>query len=157
MQNKKKSFSTAMLIIPWLTVPFIGKTAFFRFLPVASFVNLFISILSLIANRKNWWKNKNPLSPGPIDFSYILGPFYVATLWIFKLSYGNFPKYLLLNILLDFINAFPLGQIWERMGIFKFKKMKHVTWYLICVLLSIIIYAYQYTVEKSIKKPEPQD
>lgn len=151
-QNKKKAFSLAMLIIPWLTVPFMGKISFFRFLPVASFINLFISVLSLISNKKKWWRNKNPLSPGSIDFSYILGPYFVATLWIFKLTYGNFPKYLITNIVLDSINAFPFASFWERVGIFKFEKMKHITWYFISVCLAILIYGYQYMAEQSIRQ-----
>lgn len=150
--NKKKAFSLGMLIIPWLTVPFMGKNSFFRFLPVACFTNLFISVLSLVANKKNWWKNKNPLSPGPIDFTYILGPFFVATLWIFKLTYGNFPKYLITNMVLDAISSFPFSQIWEKVGVFKFKKVTHTMWYFISVSLAIIIYGFQYIIEKSIRQ-----
>jgi hypothetical protein len=152
--NQKKLFSLAMIIIPWLTVPLMGKKAFFRFLPVASFINLFLSVLSLTANKKKWWMNKNPLSPGSVDFSYILGPYYVVTLWIFKLTYGNFPKYLMTNMALDFINAFPFASVWEKVGIFKFQKMKHTTWYFICVGLAIFIYGYQYLVEQSIRKSD---
>ncbi|MFP7485483.1 hypothetical protein SFC65_15045 [Priestia filamentosa] len=150
--SKKKTFSLAMIIIPWLTVPFMGKKSFLRFLPVASFINLFLSLLSLKANKRKWWMNKNPLSPGSVDFSYILGPYYVATLWIFKLTYGNFPKYLLTNMILDFINAFPFASIWEKVGIFKFQKMKHLTWYFVCVCLAILIYGYQYLVEQAIRQ-----
>ncbi|MDN3020165.1 hypothetical protein PH210_28895 [Paenibacillus sp. BSR1-1] len=152
MYNKKKAFSLAMLIIPWLTVPFMGKNSFFRFLPVASFTNLFISVFSLIANKKKWWITRNPLSPGFVDFTYILGPYFVATLWIFKLTYGNFPKYLITNIVLNIIDAFPFAFIWEEVGIFKFKKMKHITWYFVCVFLAILIYGYQYIVEKTIRQ-----
>nr|WP_246869723.1 hypothetical protein [Priestia megaterium] len=150
--DKKKLFSLAMLIIPWLTVPFMGKKSFFRFLPVASFVNLFISVLSVIANKKKWWVNKNPLSPGFVDFTHILGPYFVATLWIFKLTYGNFLKYLITNIVLDSIASYPLAEISEKIGVFKFKKLNHTKWYFICVSLAIIIYGYQYIVEKSINK-----
>jgi hypothetical protein len=150
--DKKKLFSLAMLIIPWLTVPFMGKKSFFRFLPVASFTNLFISVFSLIANKKKWWVNKNPLSPGPIDFTYILGPYFVAALWIFKLTYGNFPKYLITNIVLDSIASYPFAEISEKIGVFKFKKLNHTIWYFICVSLAIIIYGYQNIVEKSINK-----
>jgi hypothetical protein len=150
--NKKIAFSLAILIIPWLTVPFMGKRNFFRFLPVASFTNLFLSVFSLICNKKKWWITQNPLSPGPIDFTYILGPYFVATLWIFKLTYGNFPKYLITNMVLDFFNAFPLPYIGKKFGIVKFIKMKHTTWYFICVFLAIVIYGYQYVVEQSIRK-----
>ncbi|WP_322552668.1 hypothetical protein AAB109_27995 (plasmid) [Priestia megaterium] len=149
-RNKKMAFSLAMLIIPWLTVPFMGKNSFFRFLPVASFTNLVISVFALVGNRKRWFITKNPLSPGNVDFSYILGPFFVATLWIFKLTYGNFSKYLITNSVMDLINCFPYFGIWEKMGLFKFKKMKHITWYFICVGFAIIIYGFQYIIEKSI-------
>lgn len=150
--NTKMAFSLVTLILPWLTVPFMGKRNFIRFLPVASFTNLFLSVFSLFCYRKKWWITKNPLSPGPIDFTYILGPYFVATLWIFKLTFGNFPKYLMTNMVLDLINAFPLPYIGSKVGVVKFIKMKNKTWYFICVSLAIIIYGFQYVVEQSIKK-----
>ena len=78
--NKKKAFSLAMIIIPWLSVLFIDKKSLVRYLPVASFINLFLSVFSVIGNKRRWWINKNPLSPGNVDFSYILGPYFVAKL-----------------------------------------------------------------------------
>jgi hypothetical protein len=137
-------------MIPWLTVPFMDKKSFLRYLPVASFVNLVISVFSVISNKRNWWKNKNPFSPGNVDFTYILGPYFVATLWIFKLTYGNFPKYLVVNVIINILNAFPMASVWEKVGAFKFKKITHTIWYFICILLSIIIYGYQSIVERTI-------
>lgn len=148
--NKKKAFSLYTIIISWFSVLFMDKKSLIRYLPVASFINLFISVFSVIANKRKWWINKNPFSPGNVDFSYILGPYFVATLWIFKLTYGNFPKYLITNALVNIINAFPLASIWENFGIFKFKKINHISWYFICVFLAIFIYGYQYIVEKII-------
>jgi hypothetical protein len=149
--NKKMVASLSMLLLPWLTVPFLGKS-FFRFLPAATFVNLFITVLSVIANRKKWYINKNPLFPNvPIDFTYILGPHFVATLWMFKLTYGSFLKYLIANIVFDWINAFPFAGMWKRMGFFKFKKMSPSMYWCITVLLAIVIYGYQYTVEKVVR------
>lgn len=150
--NKKMAFALATLILPWLTVPFMGKRNFFRFLPVASFVNLILSVFSLICNKKKWWITNNPLSPGPIDFTYILGPYFVATLWIFRFTYGKFFKYLTTNAVLDLINAFPMPYIGSKFRIVKFIKMKHTTWYCINVFLAIVIYGFQNMVEKSIKK-----
>lgn len=149
--NKKMAFSLGMLIIPWLSAPFLGWKSFFRFLPVACFTNLFISLLSVVANKKKWWINKNPLSPGLVDFTYILGPFFVATLWIFKLTYGNFLKYFITNAVMDIISAYPFAEIWERVGVFKFKKLTHTRWYFMMVSFAVLIYGYQYLVEKSIK------
>ncbi|MFC4619556.1 hypothetical protein ACFO4N_12615 [Camelliibacillus cellulosilyticus] len=151
VKHKKVIFSLAILILPWLTVPFMGKRSFLRFLPVASFVNLFLSVFSLICNQKKWWKTNNPISPGSIDFTYILGPYFVATLWIFKFAYGKFPKYLITNMVLDLVNAFPLPYIGDKFGIVKFIKMKHTVWYLINVSLAVLIYGFQYGVERSIR------
>ncbi|MBS4174516.1 hypothetical protein [Bacillus sp. FJAT-49736] len=150
--NTKMAFSLATLILPWLTVPFMGKRNFLRFLPVASFVNLILSVFSLISYRKKWWITNNPLSPGPIDFTYILGPYFVATLWIFRLTYGKFFKYLTTNAVLDLINAYPMPYIGKKLGVVKFIKMKHTIWYFINVFLAIVIYGFQYIVEKSIRK-----
>jgi hypothetical protein len=148
--KKKEIFSLAMIIIPWLSVLFMDKKSFLRYLPVACFVNLFISVFSVISNKKRWWINKNPFSPGSVDFSYILGPYFVATLWIFKLTYGSFFKYFIVNVILNTLNAFPMASAWEKVGVFKFKKINHTIWYFICILLAIIIYGYQYIIEKTI-------
>jgi len=43
-----------------------------------------------------------------------------------------------------------MAQTWEKVGTFKFKKINHIGWYFICIILSIIIYGYQYLVEKTI-------
>ncbi|WP_245844316.1 hypothetical protein [Oceanobacillus rekensis] len=152
----RKVFSLAMLIIPWLTVPFLGKRSFFRFLPAASFINLFLSALSLIANKKKWWKNTNPLSPGSVDFIYFLGPYFVGTLWVFKLTYGKFSKYLLTNIVLDWINAFPFFSISQKIGLFKLKKMSNTMWFFMSVVLAIVIYGVQFLVELSFKQKGSQ-
>jgi hypothetical protein len=152
--NKKKVFSLAQLIIPWLTVPFMGKRSFFRFLPIASLVNLFLSTTSIIANKKKWWKNKNPISPGAVDFTYFLGPYFVGTLWIFKFTYGNFPKYLLANLVIDSFNAFPYFFISQKLGVFKFRKWKKRHWGIMSFFWAIIIYGIQHLVERSIKQKD---
>lgn len=54
------------------------------------------------------------------------------------------------NVVLNTLNAFPMAQTWEKVGTFKFKKINHIGWYFICIILSIIIYGYQYLVEKTI-------
>jgi hypothetical protein len=55
-------------------------------------------------------------------------------------------------LVLDVINAYPFAQIWENLGIFKLKKMNHTIWYFLCVGFAIVIYGFQYIIEKSIRK-----
>ena len=97
-----------MLIIPWLSVPFMGIHNFFRFLPVACFIGLFLAVFSSTANSIGLWETKRPLIPGIlVDFPYILGPYFVGTIWIFILTYGNFKNYLIANLLVGIINSGP--------------------------------------------------
>ncbi|WP_186579476.1 hypothetical protein [Aquibacillus kalidii] len=151
--SKKKMAGLGMLILPWLSVPLLGKKSFVRFFPVANIAILIMIILSIIANSKGWWKNKNTIFPKvPIDFSYILGAHFVTTLWVFKLTFGSFPLYLITNIVLDLINAFPFAGMWKKMGFFKFKKMSPIMYWFMTVIIAIVIYYYQYVVEKVIKR-----
>ncbi len=154
MMDKKKAFNLAILIIPWLTVPLMKRQPFFRYLPVASFTSLFLTVFSATANKKKWWITKRPLLSGiPVDFPYILGPYFVGTLWVFKQTYGNFTKYLFTNIVLGIINVGAFFYISQKVvGVFKFKEMNNITWYTISLFTAILIYGVQYTVEKSIRQ-----
>jgi hypothetical protein len=40
--------------------------------------------------------------------------------------------------------------MWEKAGVFKLKKLNHTIWYFICVGFAIVIYGFQYMIEKSI-------
>lgn len=153
MLDKKKILSLGTLLLPWLTVPLLGRNTFIRFLPVATFVNFIIALISIPANNRNWWKVKNPLFPkSVIDFSYILGLFFIGTIWIFKLTFGNFLKYFIVNVLMDALLAFPVANFFKKIGVFKFKKMKQINFFYFTVSLSIIIYLYQYIIEKIVRK-----
>lgn len=152
MFTEKKLLSLVILIVPWLTVPLIGKKSFIRFLPATTFVNLLISLFSVVAEKKKLWKVKNPLFPyTAVDFSYLVGLFFVTTIWVFKLTYGNFLKYILLNVVLDYFLSFPIIKFFTKIGIFEFKKMRPVHFYYLSVFLAFVIYWYQYVIERVIK------
>ncbi len=151
--NRKKVYAWSMLVLPWLSAPFLGRQTFIRFLPSAIFANLNMIILSIIANKKKWWINKNTLTPKtPVDFSYILGVHFMTTLWVFKLTFGSFPLYLITNIVIDIINAFPFAGMWEKLGFFKFKRMSPTEYCGLTIFLAIILYIYQFRLEKVINK-----
>lgn len=95
MINKRKILSFCTLVLPWLTIPLIGKNTFIRYMPVATFIGYFFGIISETADNNKWWKVKNPLFPNNrLDISYLLGLFFITNIWVFKLTFGLF-----LNIL----------------------------------------------------------
>jgi hypothetical protein len=53
---------------------------------------------------------------------------------------------------LDVICAYPFAEIWERVGVYKLKKLSHTMWYVFCISLAVIIYGFQKIVEKSIRE-----
>lgn len=152
MLSGKKVLSLFVLIIPWLTIPLIGRKTFIRYLPAATIVNLIVGYFSVIAEKKKFWKIKNPLFPySPIDFSYQLGLFFVTTIWVFKLTFGDFKKYLLLNVVIDYLLSYPIVKTLTKFGLFEFKKLRPRHFYSISVVLAILIYWYQILVEKVIR------
>jgi len=153
MIDKRKALSFSILVIPWITTPFLGKNSFIRFLPVATFIGYIFSFLSEIADRRKWWKVKNALFPNyRLDFSYLLGLFFITTIWVFKLTYGSFIKYLTLNIVLDYLLAFPIVKFFTKVGVFEFKKMRPKHFYILSVVTAIVIYYYQLLVERTLVK-----
>lgn len=153
MIDKRKALSFSTLVIPWLTTPLMGKNSFVRFLPVATFVGYVFCFLSEIAYRNKWWKVKNALFPNyRLDFSYLLGLFFIVTIWVFKLTYKNFFKYLLINIVIDYIFVFYIVKFFTKVGVFEFKKMRPKHFYILSVVTAIVIYFYQLIVERTIVK-----
>jgi len=153
MINKKKALSLCTLVLPWLTTPMIGKNSFIRFLPVATFIGYIFSLLSEIADKRKWWKVRNGLFPDSrLDFSYLLGIFFITTIWVFKVAYKNFLKYLLINVVIDYIFVFHIVKFFTKVGVFEFKKMRPKHFYILSVGSAIIIYFYQLLVEGIIVK-----
>ncbi|PLS08602.1 hypothetical protein [Neobacillus cucumis] len=151
--DKRKALSFCTLVIPWLTAPLIGINSLIRYLPVATFIGYFFGFFSELADNKKWWKVKNALFPRfRLDVSYLLGLYFIVTIWAFKLTFGNFFKYLSLNIVIDYIFSFPIIKFFTKVGVFEFKKMRPKHFFIMSVFIAIVIYFYQSMVEKVIVK-----
>jgi hypothetical protein len=145
--------SVCTLVLPWFTAPFLGKKVFIRYTSVAIFTNVIWSILSVFANKKRWWK-ADPfiLKNVPIDIPFVAGMYFITTLWVFKLTFGNFKKYFALNAVIDFLLSFPVVKFYDQVGAFKLRKMSSILFYLIVLSLAVIIYVYQFIMERVIKR-----
>lgn len=131
----------------------IGKNSLIRFLPAATFIGYIFSFLCEIGVRRKWWRITNGLFPGyHLDFSYLLGIFFITTIWVFKIAYRNFFKYLLINVVFDYIFVFHIIKFFTKVGVFEFKKMRPKHFYILSVVSSIVIYFYQLLVEGVIVK-----
>lgn len=143
--NVIQLFLWSGLIIPWLSLFFIDKHSIKRYMPVAIFVSLLLTILYEIAYTYKWWLLKQYIVPwGYItNISFVYGAFLVGTIWIFRFTYHNFWLYSITNIIVDALFAFGLLQLTEKLGIDQFINLPKYGAYLIMLALSLVIYVYQ--------------
>jgi hypothetical protein len=96
---------------------------------------------------------KKPLFPKlSSDISFLFGPFFIATFWVFKLTYGSFKKYLLLNVLFDYLFAYPLTSLAEKLKVYKMVNMTRFQLFLISIATALINYLYQHFIEDVLRQ-----
>ncbi len=133
-----------LLVAPWLSISLIPKRSFKQFLPVTLFASTLVAGLCALAVPYKWWVVEGGLKNKLLnDGSFILGPFFVGTIWIFHFTFGNFKRYLLINLLIDLFFSYPLNWIFQRMRLYKLVHFtpKHI--FSIFTLFAFIIYGYK--------------
>ena len=142
-----------LLIIPWFSVIKLGKSSFVRYLPTIIFSDLVIALISELSRAFKWWKVKNPIFPRlATDVSFVFGPFTILNFWIFKLTYKRFWVYLLTNIIADYLFAYPLTTLAEKLRVYKMGKMSRKQLFLLSVVVSILNYLYHFLIVEPRRK-----
>jgi hypothetical protein len=135
-----------VLIAPWLTLFFLKSEHIKRYMPAAIFASYLMVVYNVIAANQKHWVINETIVPWlkPLFVSGVFGAFPVITLWIFHCTYGNFWKYLMANIILDFMFAiFPLHYLFENiLGIYKLVNITEWERFLLFVILSVFIYGF---------------
>jgi hypothetical protein len=137
----------ASLILPWFTLFFLKKQSIKRYMPVAIFTSLLMVVYNIIAYNQNHWEIQVSIIPSlkPLFVSGVFGVFVIITIWIFHYTYGNFLKFLITNIIVDFIFAiFPIHYLLqEKLGIYQLINITPWERFFLFVVFSVIIYLYQ--------------
>jgi hypothetical protein len=139
-----------LILISWSTIFFIPKKVIKQFLPVATFASMLVLVESILAIPFKWWRVKGGLLTKAFnDFSFIFGPFFVGTIWIFRLTFGKFWLYLMANILMDAFLSYPVNWLFQKLKVYKLVnfKPKHIFFTSIC--FAILIYWYLLFISKS--------
>ncbi|WP_096911897.1 hypothetical protein [Neobacillus jeddahensis] len=133
-----------VMILPWGTTPLLGKSAFKRFLPAGVFISLMVRIVNIIAKKGKWWWWYEPFHPnlsGVIPF--MLGPFFVGSMWILKWTYGKFFRYMILNLIMDSIFTYIVVPYLTKFGIASLVRMKKIQLMYVFTVLATILYLFQ--------------
>ncbi|MCM3454568.1 hypothetical protein M3685_11500 [Heyndrickxia oleronia] len=139
-----KSLLLLMMILPWFTVPLMGKEAFKRFLPAGLFISLIVRIVNFIAKKRKWWWWYQTLHTKIAGvFPFIWGPFLIGSMWILKLTYGKFFRYMFLNLAID--GAFTYGLVYylQKLGIASLVRLKKINLLLIFTVEALLLYGFQ--------------
>lgn len=146
---KQKIILAALILIPWMSLFFMRKQDFKRFFPVGTLISLLLAIETDLSNKFGLWRVKgNAWDRFLTDFTFILGPFFIGTLWIFRFTFGRFWLFLFSNIVMDYLLAYPLTAMFEKFNVYKLKKLKRLYLFLLSVSYAIVLYGYQLYLEK---------
>ncbi|TYO72806.1 hypothetical protein [Rossellomorea marisflavi] len=137
-----------LVILSWFSLIFLRRTDILRYSPAAILVSFILTVVSFINPVLKLWKVKgNKKAQVLADLSFIIGPFFAATIWVFKLSFHSFPLYLFLNGAVNYFFAYPMTAFFQKQGLYKLLQMNKHVLYGVSILYAIVIYLYQRGIE----------
>jgi len=104
----------------------------------------------LYGHQRKWWKfydKKDSFIKDELPFS--IGPYMPLSMWLLKSSYGNFKKFLLLNIIVDGIFAFYFIDVLKRLKIVSLNRLSHFQFFIYLHYKAYLLYGVQYLFEKA--------
>ncbi|MCP8968605.1 hypothetical protein [Ectobacillus ponti] len=137
-----KQIRFGILLLSWFTLLLYPKKSLKKYMPATLLAAVLLLLESLFSVPLRLWqvpgRNKTVN-----DASFIFGPFFAGTLWVFRFTFGSFKMYMLLNVILDCLLAFPLTKFFEQKGVYELKRLKHWHLFSLAVAYAGIIYGFQ--------------
>jgi hypothetical protein len=147
--KKLYAFIAIMAVVPWITVPLLGKRDMKRFLPGAIFMAIYVLAEGRVAEKRKWWWFPFKTRPNVLgEMPLILGPFFVGSLWILKYTYGKFNLYLLINVIIDSLFTYPMLEWFKKMGYCSLLRLSKIRLSLLFMIKSVFMYGFQVVFEK---------
>ncbi|WP_285889634.1 hypothetical protein [Neobacillus niacini] len=142
----------AMVLLAWLTIPFLGLHNIKRFFPASLLIVIFEFINVLIGKRRKWWVFYNkPNSYLFNEFPFNIGPFLVGSMWILKWTHGNFKQFISLNATVNAFFAFTLIKLLEKLKVAKLVRFNNLQFFLFFFYKAPLLYGIQYIIESKKK------
>lgn len=143
-----KTLLSLTMIMPWVTAPLLRKKTLKLYLPAGIFIALMVRLANVVAKKRKWWwwyETLHPRLSGVIPF--MLGPFFVGSIWILKWTYGKFFRYFALNMLFDGMFTYVGVPILTKFGVASLVRMKKIQLMYVFIFLTLILYAFQFLYE----------
>lgn len=111
---------------------------------VSLFMVALYTILFQMAEVWNWWKVNNNVFFLTNVSAFVYGFLLVATIYAFYLSYPNFLLFLILNVIIDFLQAFVISPfIFQKLGLYTMEEMTNFGLFIMITITVPIIYFFQ--------------
>jgi hypothetical protein len=147
--KRHKVFNLSIILIPWLTVLFIGKQNMKRYSISSLFIVIFEILNHVYGHKKKWWKFYDKRKSFIRDeLPFDIGPYMPMSLWILKYSYGNLKKYALINALANAAFAFIGMPILKKWRIIRLNRLNYVQFFIYIHYKAYILYGVQYFLDK---------
>jgi hypothetical protein len=148
----QRLLNLAMVLLAWLTSPFLGLNNTKRFIRASLLIVFFEFINVLIGKRRKWWVFYNkPNSYLFNEFPFGIGPFLVGSMWILKWTYGNFKLFILLNAIIDGIFAFIMTCVIKKIKLFTLVRINKFQFFVYVFYKAFLLYGFQYIIESKRK------
>jgi hypothetical protein len=147
--RRHKIFNLSMILIPWLSLLFIGKRTMRRYSFSGIFIVIFEIINHLYGHKRNWWKfydKRKAFIKDELPFS--VGPYMPISMWLLKFSFGNFKKFVLLNAISDGLFAFIIIDVLKKLKIVRLNRLNHFQFFIYLHYKTYLLYGVQYLFEK---------
>jgi hypothetical protein len=138
----------SMVLFSWLSLFFFCWRNIKKYLPAAFLVVIFEALNVQLGKKQRWWVfYKKPNSYLSNEFPFNIGPFFVGAMWILKLTYGNFKKFLLVNASINAFFAFVLTGFLKKLNVAQLVKLNKFEFFLYFFYKAFFLYGFQYLIE----------
>lgn len=147
--TRHKVFNFILIIIPWIGALFIGKKSLKRYSLASVLIAIFEILNHLYAHKRRWWEfydKKTAFIRDELPFD--IGPYIPMSLYFLKYSYGNFKKFLLLNLVTNVIFAFGLMPLLKLLKILKLTRINYFQFFIYIHYKAYLLYGAQYLIER---------
>ncbi|TRZ39747.1 hypothetical protein CEQ21_02025 [Niallia circulans] len=147
--TRHKVFNLILIIIPWIAALFIGKSSFKRYSLASVLIAIFETLNHLYAHKRRWWKFYDKKTAFIRDeFPFDIGPYIPMSLYFLKYSYGNFKKFILINLVANVLFAFGLMPLLKFLKIVKLTRINYFQFFIYIHYKAYLLYGAQYLIER---------
>ena len=142
-------FNLIMIIVPWVSILFIGKQNVKRYSLASLIIGLF-EIISHAHGRKQrfWVFYDKPKSFIRDELPFDIGPYMPLSMWILKFSYGDFKKFVVFNAIANGFFSFLFMPFLKKIKILRLHKLNYIQFFFYIHYKAYLLYGVQHLLEK---------